>query len=238
MPVRISKNRVSLENIPLNLAKTTVASSTTPDIWTGGNVIDYTGTVTATGFTTAPQPGTSRTLILAAAAAFTAGANMLIDGVASGSTWTGAAGDRVEVLAITTTQFRLGQKKADGFAVAGYRSKVIYATYDLSVTGALAVTGAGFRPSRATVLAAKDNTIGWSVGVISFAGTNYGINSVHADVANSLAVTDKAVDLRIAGGGTSGYCVWASWDADGMTLTRTKAGLPTGTAGLVILFEE
>ncbi len=104
----------------INHAKTTVASATTPDIWTNtGNIIDYTGALTATGFAAAPQPAASRTLVLAAAASFTAGANMLIDGVTSGSTWTGQAGDRVEVIAITTTQFRLGQKKADGTAVVG-----------------------------------------------------------------------------------------------------------------------
>ncbi len=104
----------------INHAKTTVASATTPDIWTGtGGVIDYTGALIATGFAAAPQAGASRTLVLAAAAPFTAGANMLIDGVASGSTWIGAVGDRVEVIAITTTQFRLGQKKADGAAVVG-----------------------------------------------------------------------------------------------------------------------
>jgi hypothetical protein len=73
----------------LNLARATVASaSTTADIWAAaGNDINYTGTVTTTGFPAAPQAGTSRDLICAAAASFTAGANMLIDGVTSGNTY-------------------------------------------------------------------------------------------------------------------------------------------------------
>jgi hypothetical protein len=55
-------------------------------------------------------------LILAAAASFTAGANMIIDGVVS---FTGAAGDEVEVTAITTTQFRLRPKRTDGKSIIG-----------------------------------------------------------------------------------------------------------------------
>ena len=87
---------------------TTVASASSPDIWTPRNLaIDYTGTATCTGFTAAPQAGARRILICAGAAVFTAGANMLIDGVSSGQSFTAAAGDRVYVLALTTTQFRL-----------------------------------------------------------------------------------------------------------------------------------
>lgn len=88
--------------------KTTVASASSPDIWTATHMlIDYTGTTTATGFAAAPQAGARRTLLCAGAAPFTAGANMLIDGVPSGSTYTAAAGDQIEVVAVTATQFRL-----------------------------------------------------------------------------------------------------------------------------------
>ena len=114
----------TLSAAALNEALSTVASATTPDIWAAGvaNVIDYTGTATATGFAAAPQAGARRTLVLAAAAVFTAGANMLIDGVASASNFTGAAGDKVHVIAVTTTQFRLSPAKADGTAVVGAAS--------------------------------------------------------------------------------------------------------------------
>lgn len=105
----------------INEVKTTVASATTPDIWTGtGNVIDYTGTTTATGFAAAPQAGARRTLICAAAAPFTHGANFLLPGSAN---YTAAAGDRIEVVAITTTQFRMTILKADGTAVVSGLSK-------------------------------------------------------------------------------------------------------------------
>lgn len=97
----------------INSKFTTVASAATPDIFatTVGNLIDYTGTSTCTGFVAAPQAGASRTLVCAGAAVFTAGANMLIDGVPSGSNFTAVAGDKVTVYAVTTTQFRLTPQK-------------------------------------------------------------------------------------------------------------------------------
>lgn len=108
----------------LNEAKTTVASATTPDIFetTVGDLVDYTGTATATGFATAPQPGCQRTLLCASTAAFTAGANLLIDGVPSGQTYTAVAGEQIDVRAVTTTQFRLrsrGRIGSEGLRVSG-----------------------------------------------------------------------------------------------------------------------
>lgn len=92
-----------------NFARATVASAaTTADIWNAlGNQIDFTGTATVTGFPAAPQAGASRKLICAGACSFTAGANMLIDGVSSGNTLLCAANDIINVEAVSTTQFRL-----------------------------------------------------------------------------------------------------------------------------------
>lgn len=97
----------------------TVASATTPDIFatTVSGVINYTGTTTCTGFVAAPSAGARRTLICAGAAVFTAGANMLIDGVSSGSNLTCAANDKVDVVAISTTQFRLSRTAYAGNSV-------------------------------------------------------------------------------------------------------------------------
>lgn len=99
--------------------KSTVASATTPNIFavTVGQVIDYTGTATCTGFVAAPQAGAQRKLICAEAAVFTAGANMLISGVSSGNNFTAAANDEILVTAITTTQFRLTPLRYDGTSV-------------------------------------------------------------------------------------------------------------------------
>ena len=101
-----------------NTARATVAShATTGDIWgAAGNQIDWTGTETTTIFPNAPQAGAERVLICAAACSFTAGANMLIDGVASAATVTCAANDQVIVRAVSTTQFKLSRVKYDGTA--------------------------------------------------------------------------------------------------------------------------
>ena len=101
-----------------NLARATVAShATTADIWgAAGNQIDWTGTATTTIFPNAPQAGAERVLICTGACSFTAGANMLIDGVASAATVTCAAGDSVIVRAVSTTQFKLTRVKYDGTA--------------------------------------------------------------------------------------------------------------------------
>lgn len=118
----------------LNHAKTTVASATTPDIFatTVGNYIDYTGTVTCTGFAAAPQAGAWRHLHLAGAAPFTASANLLIPGTSSGNTYTCAAADIVHVYAKTTTSFELRIEKADGTAlvVAASSSSVMSGSAD------------------------------------------------------------------------------------------------------------
>jgi len=101
----------------LNLARSTVASHpTTADIWTAGNQINWTGSANVTAFPNAPQGGVERTLICSAAAVFTAGSNMVIDGVNSGDSVTCVAGDQVIVKAISTTSYKLSRIKLDGTA--------------------------------------------------------------------------------------------------------------------------
>jgi len=109
-------------------ARAVVAShATTADIWgAGGNQIDWTGTATTTAFPAAPIAGLKRELVCVGACAFTAGANMLIDGVTSGNTVTCAANDIVTVRAVTTTQFKLSRQKYDGTAQVAASSGLIY----------------------------------------------------------------------------------------------------------------
>ena len=87
--------------------RSTVASSATPDIFasTVGYIVDYTGGVTTTGFVAAPQAGAQRLIVPATATSFTAGANLLIAGIGSGTSLTVAANQAIYVTAVTTTQF-------------------------------------------------------------------------------------------------------------------------------------
>jgi hypothetical protein len=123
---------------PLNYSSITVASTTSvSDIWTvAGNQIDFTGTATVIAFPAATQAGAERVLICAGAPSFTAGANLLIDGVASGDTYTCAANDTVLVRAITTTQFKLtisrysGKSISQGMLLSERTSNTILAAAD------------------------------------------------------------------------------------------------------------
>lgn len=115
----------------LNTSRVTVAShATTADIWTAGNQIDWTGTATTTAFPAAPQAGVERVLICDGACSFTAGANLLIDGVSSGNSVTCAANDKVIVRAESTTKFHLTRHKYDGTAqvVASTGNHEVYVT--------------------------------------------------------------------------------------------------------------
>lgn len=125
----------------LNEARATVVShATTADIWGAlGNQIDFTGTATVTAFPNAPQAGATRELICAGACSFTAGANMLIDGVTSGNTVTCAANDTVIVRAISTTQFKLTRLKADGTAQVSPAGGAMIYLSTITATGASTV---------------------------------------------------------------------------------------------------
>ncbi|MDE2099298.1 MAG: hypothetical protein KGL39_18740 [Patescibacteria group bacterium] len=89
----------------INVARTTVPSALAPDIFavTVGNTVDYTGVVTCTGFAAAPQAGPQRLLVCASTPAFVASANLLIDGVPSGQTYTAKVNEKILAVAITTT---------------------------------------------------------------------------------------------------------------------------------------
>jgi len=96
----------------------TIASGLSPDIFNNTNkIINYTGAVLATGFAAAPQAGAERLLYCTGAAQFTAGANLIIEGVSSGNTLTVAAGNILMVIALTTTQFKLVQISPVGSAL-------------------------------------------------------------------------------------------------------------------------
>lgn len=92
-----------------NFARATRASHPTNSlIWNApANQINFTGTANITALPNAPQGGAERVLICADACSFTAGANILIDGVQSGGVLQCAANDIVLVRATSVSTFRL-----------------------------------------------------------------------------------------------------------------------------------
>lgn len=155
-----------------DFARATVAShATTADIWSAlGNQINWTGTATTTTFPVAPQAGATRELICAGACSFTAGANMLIEGIASGNTLQCSANDIVNVRAITTTQFQLTFTKYAG-KLGG--SDTTSSAVDVTLTGSsgrlqlVAMTASG---KKVTLPAATTLQEGENVFVVSNTG--------------------------------------------------------------------
>lgn len=177
----------------VNEAYVTVAShATTADIWGAkGNVINFTGTATVTAFPNAPQAGVRRRLICAGACSFTAGASMVIDGVASASTLTAAAGDVVDIESVSTTSFKLHHVPVGGvLPLAGG-----------TMTGSLTLGGAGtgiiFEGATAdayeTTLTAGDPTADRSIVLPNEDGTL--LSSAIIDTDPTLAANS---DVKIA----------------------------------------
>jgi hypothetical protein len=181
----------------------TVASATTPDIWSAtSNNINYTGAVLATGFATAPQAGVNRTLILAGAASFTAGANMLIDGIPSGTTIVLGAGDRVKVRAISTTQFRLEISQAGGVTSKIQPITASVAANALTVT--LNPTALDFRSATLGSGTVNQRSINTALSLVISSGSTLGTTSAVKSRLAVLAIDNAGtIELAVcnAGGG-------------------------------------
>jgi len=113
--------------------------------------------------------------------------------------------------------------------------KIVAATYDVSTTGALAITGAGFAPKFVEVRAAVNGSKAWSIGeydgIISSCLESRavaGADEVTTDTAHCGALLIGGSDLALLEG--------ASLDPDGVTLTKSVAGSPTGTGTLILKF--
>lgn len=90
---------------PLNFAKSSdVASASTTDIWnTTGNIVPVTGTSNITAFSAAPQAGATRKIIAKGSFTITSGANLVV----KGGTFTANVNDEIDVVAETTTLFKV-----------------------------------------------------------------------------------------------------------------------------------
>ena len=185
----------------INDTYTTVASAATPDIWTAvGGVINYTGTVTATGFAAAPQAGARRTLVCAGAAVFTAGANLIIAGTASGSNLTVTANTRLEVVALTTTQFLMIVASAVPLLLITTAGDILYGTaagiaarLAIGTAGQmLAVNAGATAPAYQSMATQADQEAGTSI----LAPVTSGRQQFHPSAVKGWAYYDNATGLN------------------------------------------
>lgn len=115
------------------------------------------------------------------------------------------------------------------------KSKVITATRDLTAaSGNVSYTGVGFTPTAIVCFANIDNTgtsAYFSFGAVDSAKTEGGLQYEHETAVRSTATL---VYIQPAASNNQ-TAVVDSFDADGFTLTWTKANSPTGTAQLVFI---
>lgn len=167
MTIRVSKNRIVLENVPINESKgSNIASATTTSIGAAtGNYVHITGTTTISSFGTAAQAGISRTVIFDGVLSLVHNAAAII--LPGGVNITTEAGDKAVFVADTTTVWNcVGYTRASGQSL-------------------ISSTGGG----QATSFAVAQTAHGLSVGnVIKSTGANtYGKAQANS-VANSEVV--------------------------------------------------
>ncbi len=118
------------------------------------------------------------------------------------------------------------------------RRKIVYTTYDLTTaTGTQAITGAGFAPKGVSIVANVDGGSRLSVTFNDSTIASGGFVDQNGDTAGSYAYTTEAAVLRTDSANRQNATI-QSYDSDGITLSWTKTGSPTGTANLGFYFER
>lgn len=135
-----------------------------------------------------------------------------------------------EDVALTATATQLNAVGTGG-VVTRLRSKVVQITRDLSAaTGDVSYTGAGFPPSAVFAMAASGGvTLSFGIG-----DSAKGVNAFKKDgdstnYFNNTATFGACLVFFSPTSGNNQAAIIKTWDADGLTLTWTKTGSPTGT---------
>lgn len=105
-------------------------------------------------------------------------------------------------------------------------------------SGNTTVTGAGFTPRGAWVIASIDSTTALSIGYSD--GTNhyciYDASFAGTGANNWGVATSVGIGLYTTSAVTNQTGIFSSFNSDGGVITWTKIGSPTGTARLIIIF--
>lgn len=202
---------------PINEVSAIVGSAATgADIWSGGNMIFWTGTATTTAFANAPQAGVKRTLICSGACSFVTGASFIVPGVNSGQTIIMKANAIVEIIATSTTAVLMTYSFGGSFtATTVGLSAEASTTWAYSVqNGVVHITGSY------GALTGTSNSVGFTVGTFP--------TEIRPWVAKGLfplVVEDNTSLLSTGYGilGTNGVLTLTSTPTAGWTASGTKA---------------
>lgn len=140
------------------------------------------------------------------------------------------------------TEFMNGQgawaTPASGMQYADSRFEFVQSSRDMTAaTGTQAITGAGFAPKAVIIYGAKTETAVSSFGFGESTGPESWciIAPDGAGTTGEFTVEVTVISLREAAGGSQKATI-QSFDADGITLSWTKSGSPTGSGDFGILF--
>ncbi len=114
-------------------------------------------------------------------------------------------------------------------------TEIVTSSYDLSTTGDLSFTGAGFTPSAALIfLGSNISSVQFSIGVIDPSGEMIGASWRAGFVANSWLVNSTDCGRMYTSASEFAQIIFKSFDSDGITITRSKTGSPTGVRDIRI----
>lgn len=147
---------------------------------------------------------------------------------------TASAGAAQEITVGTGLSLAAGSLTASASALS---SKLVTATRDNTIAdGTQAITGAGFQPTACIILASVSDTSAMGIGMADSASAEMSLEDRYVVVANGYNVLTTTLLRLNVSAANNNAAVHTSWDADGMTITWTKTGSPTGTTTLAILF--
>lgn len=215
----------------INYKRSTVAATaTTTPLWTqpNGNIQDWTGTPTITDLPAAPQAGAQREVYPTAGTIITNAGNISVQGNAN---YTVAAGDKLIITAITTTNFDVAVVRKNGLALAA-TSKIQPITASVSsnaLTVTINPTVLDFRSATLTSGDVNTRTISAPISVVVSSGSTLGtVNATLARLAvlaiDNAGTVEVAV-MNIAGG--------AKLDETGVISTTSEGGAGAADSALV-----
>lgn len=214
-----------------------IPSASTLVIDTDGDYFDITGTTGITAMTV--DAGRRFTLQFDGAVTLTHGSSLYLPGATN---FTTEANDSLDFIATAANTVRCtGYALKDGgspVASLGGQYKFLTASWDVSTTGSLAITGVGFAPKHIILLATVSAQPTGNISMGNSDGTEFNMYDNHENSANDwgLVYNTKIVSIALSGGAAYAYLTVSSYDADGITLSRTKYGSPTGIGYYGITF--
>ena len=153
---------------------------------------------------------------------------------ASGNPVAIATGSDGEVL----TSAGAGQPPAFEAVAAGGQYQILATTYDSTTTGSLALTGAGFEPKFIYLWYNIGSWVAGRVGVGMADGSGdfdqYSFNDGNMQTSDSWKFTRGNILDNIYSSSNYSYLEVASFDADGVTFTKSKYSSPSGTIAIQV----